>query len=1394
MACTLTFTLGGIKYNIPAEGNLADYDGKNLTDILGSLDSHTQINLLENILKYSNIQPYDYEENPTVTNLIASNNIPNISVSKLTEKLGDLVLPDGSNHFKLRQVVLSMLNEKTDKISLVSAQITDGSKKGHGVFISQTGSIYVHAKPNDKIDTLEDYFLGKDSKVLLERLAHELTHSKLDALMVNQPELAKELVEEWNSKKGGLSDEFKSIKSSIDKLKTNEAKANEIIAYYFSDFQLQGAYQSKTLEDAFKSMVSNIIPLETIVSTSTPGYFDSSNPYEDYDHSRYKNHWDDPVWQYRHPELEPPFTGDTNASLQKMVAEIDPTSENYQADKAKQILARFNANTSDIQENSEFKYQKYDVSYGAPIVIDDFNRDIQILRLAENDLVLVSKDIFLNPKTKEWEARPTKKGEEKSSYRPVISTYINANNEVMINLPIKDGSGKTYSLPAKFVESLRKYDGDLIDTPYNKEKAKEYADWMVANVNSAYGDDPADSSIIRTIDITSKTGKSFQISVASNYESYGFKFYNQESAREIYDGAEVGDVVKVFIKEKGDKKAGGYRAKILRKFGNSVEVVTSKGAVLIVKPSAINEVIYLKENHPDFLSQVENIDKGTISQDLIDDGNSQFRKYRKVNFVSQNKKDGEFQDKINDYFDIYSKEDSAIKVERRRAEVKKLKAGDLIKVKWYYTDTKTKEDREVSHWYPVVTKTSDLVYYYNSTSEKVSSVNILDGKGYEIYGLAINNTNSSKLFDEFNEIRKSIEGLRRDDTGTLLSDDAIKNNLGEALRNAEPSSLQDIYHITEIEDVDEVAAGEDNDLKLSVSQVQRGSIVKAYVFDIDEEGRDKKTKIYKWFVVTGFDENTGRPICITQTKDRNGKTGIYKEYPIEFQNIKAIGHRLTDNADLGIYGNKTLKEYLDKLRKTFDTISEPIFITQAETPKYERSNRTFNTALYGLLKNGKMGYAVSDKYVIEQFKDKTDFEEWKKNTPEAKGLTWTYTEPKLYILRGKQYMKKLYMNYLEVHGLLNYEPNIHDSVRIGDIVTETWKYQGDDVKMDSMITAKTPTGLWVERLGKSPSGDSISVRKKIYRHREGVEYPQISDVYLHKKRDTTSTSREDAKSRQTNLLIGNTQYEEKIKNLDQETKERKASTLKKPLKASLDTDNFYKSRDSESKIMEIVDKLQSTYNVPIIMLRTNEIAQSFGDILGTDATKVRGFINEGKVYINLDKASSAEPLHEMAHIILESIKANDYNLYQTVINSVKSHPYYDAIAKNYPNRAPEDLDEEVFVSIFGEKYRTVTHNQYNKSWYDQNESIFTNIWNYMKNTFASIFDNKSILDIPNEKLAMMPLDELISTFGDNLMEGKFKHVLNYDTSTLERKVTNLKTNLLSNEDESESYLRKTCNT
>ena len=1381
MACTLTFTLSGVKYSIPAEGKLADYDGRNLSDILGALDYVTQANLLNNILKYSNVQAYKYEENPTVSALIAENNIPNINNKTLTEKLEDLVLPEGSEHFKLRAVVLGLLGRAPNKISLVSSKIKQGSRQGHGVYIDEIGSIFIHAEPNDKIDTLEDHFLGSNSKVLLERLAHELTHNTWDNFVESHPTLAGEIMAEFNTQKAGLPASLKSIISSItkagdgDKLHKETLQAKEVFAYYFSNFEFQGAYKSKIAQDYFDKLGVSM-PLESIASLSTS------------------------ISTAETPENPAPFIADTKEALQKMIAEVDPDSKDYQADRAKQVLDRFRANTSDIQASKEFKYQKFDVSYGEAITVDDYNRDIQILRLTENDLVLVSKDLFLNPKTKEWEMREVTKADEKeaervekTSYRSVISTYINANNEVMINLPVKDGSGKTYSLPAKYVKSLRKYAGDLIDLPYNKELAQEYSDWLKVNVNSAYGDTPSPNSIIRTIDLVDeKSNKSFQISVASNYESYGFKFYNAEAAKGIYEGAEVGDVVKVHIPAKKGESAGGYRGRILRKFGNSIEVVSAKGGIAIVKLSSINEIIYLKENHQDFLSQIQSIDKGTISQDLIDDGQSQFRKYRKINFVAQNKKETEWKDKINDYFDIYSKEDTDLKVQRRRNEVKNLKSGDLVKIKWFFKDEVTKQEKETTHWYPVVAKTSDTIYYYNSTSEKVSTVNILDGKNYEIYGLAINNTGSAKLFDEFNDLRKKFEGMRRDDDGKLLSDDTIKNNLGEALRNAESTGLQDVYNITEIEDTGEVEPGEDNDLKLAASQLQRGSIVKAHVFDIDADGKDKKTKIYKWFVVTSFDENTGRPIGITQTKDKNGKTGVYKEYPIEFQDIKAIGHRLTDNIVLNISGNKTLKEYTDRLRKTFDTISDPIFITKDQIPRYERPNRTFNTALYGLLKNGKMGYAVSEKYIIESFKDMDAFKTWKDNTPEAKTLVWGYTGPKLYILRGKQYMKKLYTNYLEVHDLLNYAPNIHDNIKIGDIVTETWQYQGDNIRMDALIVGKTPTGLWVERIGKSPSGgEAVYVKKKIYRHADGVEYPQISDVYLHKKHDVTTTSKEDAKTRQTTLLEGNDKFQEKKKSLEEELKEK--PTINKNIKASLETDNFYKSRDSESKIMEIIERLQTIYNVPIVMLRTDEINTNFSEILGDNVSKVRGFIHEGNIYINLDKASSAEPLHEMAHIILESIKANDYDLYQTIINSVKTHPYYDKIAENYPGRTPDDLDEEVFVTVFGEKYRGEKLNDYNKVWYNENENIFTNIWNHMKNLFASIFDNKSILNIPNEQLAMMSLDELMTTFGDNLMEGKFTHVLNFETSTVQRKVTNLKSDLLSNSDESENYLRKTCN-
>jgi len=1355
MACTLKFTLSDVSYEIPVDDNLTEKfrKGKTLNDILDLLTTSQKVDIFKSIITHTNMQPYVVEVEPTVALLKESTDATNIRVDKLITTLQDMSLPEG-NHFKLRELALKLLSEDNNRISLVSKKITDGIRKGNGVYISDTNSVYIHAEPNDQIAELESLFAGKDSKILLERLTHELLHRKFDKLIDEPSEndyTTDSIVFEFNSHKKELAKDFKSIVSSITKLKTNKEKVKEILAYSFSNFEFLSAFNSEILNTAYENWFGNEVESFINVAEASSSLNSSETISE-----------------------KVPFTGDTDEALEKNIAIVNPGTKEYQEERAVQVLARFNKNIKELLENSDFKYAKLDVSYGEPIEIDEFNGQIQILRLTENDLVRISKDVKWNQDKGIWEET---KGEGKSSYRPVIRTYIDSNSEVMITLPNKSNPGKTYSIPAKFVSHFRKYEGDLIDQASNKAKIEEYSQWMEDNVNSGYGDDASKESIIRTFTLVGDNGKDdFTISVPSNYKSYGFQFSNFEAAKNIYEGLVVGDVVRVHWGSKPGKKAGGYRAKVLRKFGNSLEVVTYTGKVHVVKPNNLNEIIYLKENHEDFLDIVKKNDtplgQRMLSQILLDDNKEQFRKYRKITFVDQIKTGTRWSEKINPYYDISDNVTNEVYKEnqaKRRGEVNKLKAGDLVKIEWF--------ELNKSSWYPVIAKTSDKIYFYNPSSGKTSSINIMESKEAEVYGIAFNNTESSKLFDEFSDLQEGF--------GSLWEGD-VKGNLAESLKNAEATSIQDYYHITEIDDVEDIESGEDNDLKLATSQIQRGSILKAHTFDFTKEGEFTKTKVYKWFVVTGFDEATGRPIGITKTKDYGKQTGVYKEYPIEFHEIKAIGQRLADNYELSIYGNKVLSEYLNKLRNTYSTINEPIFINDSSESKkqYSRSNRTFRNALYGLRKDGKMGYAVSEKYITQEFEDKQDFLKKQKSKEIPAHLVWNYEGPKLYIMRSNQYMRKLHSNYLEVHGLLDYTPDIHHNVQIGDIVTEVYlKKDGNKGYIDGMITKVSPTGLWVEQVVNSPSNSNINIRtKKIYRRHTGVEYPNISSIYLHKKNDVTSSSNLTAKERQTILIDGK----------PEKTKMTLKEKLSKPIKKSLNIDSTFKTRDSESKIMEMINRLQTIYNVSMIPMRTEEINKKFGTILGDDVSRTRAFIYEGIVYINLDLASTAEPLHEMGHLILESIKKSNYDLYQSIIKSIRSHPYYDKIVEAYPNRTPDDTDEEVFITVFAEKYRNTAKSKYNQKWYDDNAGIFTNVLSFVKNMFSTIFQNDSILNLSNEEIISMNLDELISKFGDNLMEGKFNHVLNFSVSTVERKIVNLKSNLLLSKNESEVYLRKVC--
>ena len=122
--------------------------------------------------------------------------------------------------------------------------------------------------------------------------------------------------------------------------------------------------------------------------------------------------------------------------------------------------------------------------------------------------------------------------------------------------------------------------------------------------------------------------------------------------------------------------------------------------------------------------------------------------------------------------------------------------------------------------------------------------------------------------------------------------------------------------------------------------------------------------------------------------------------------------------------------------------------------------------------------------------------------------------------------------------------------------------------------------------------------------------------------------------------------------------------------------------DSKEFIAQLSEFLQEKFNVKINLI-TNKDLKSFNR---PDVYSARAFTNGKEVYVNIDKASIAEPLHELLHLVMATMKATDPDTYYSLVNSVQYHDSFQKIAKSYEDINTELL-EEAFVQLFSKTFR-----------------------------------------------------------------------------------------------------------
>lgn len=236
-----------------------------------------------------------------------------------------------------------------------------------------------------------------------------------------------------------------------------------------------------------------------------------------------------------------------------------------------------------------------------------------------------------------------------------------------------------------------------------------------------------------------------------------------------------------------------------------------------------------------------------------------------------------------------------------------------------------------------------------------------------------------------------------------------------------------------------------------------------------------------------------------------------------------------------------------------------------------------------------------------------------------------------------------------------------------------------------------------------------------------------------------------------------------------------SNNLEEGYKTSIEI-NPLKSYDSPELIVSMASLLESKFGVKINFIHNSELDQ-FSDI--ENINQVRAFVRNGEYFVNIDKADIAEPLHELLHMVLASMKYSDFDNYMTLVESISNHPLYNQITENY-QEINSDILEETFVTLFSESVR-------------RNillEGVFTEevFMNSIKKGIVEMFDlNNDLQNQSSYELLDSPVKDILFQFSSNLLQNQ-EEIYNTDNALKMMSLSGLYKKLLK-----EGNLKQQCN-
>lgn len=218
-----------------------------------------------------------------------------------------------------------------------------------------------------------------------------------------------------------------------------------------------------------------------------------------------------------------------------------------------------------------------------------------------------------------------------------------------------------------------------------------------------------------------------------------------------------------------------------------------------------------------------------------------------------------------------------------------------------------------------------------------------------------------------------------------------------------------------------------------------------------------------------------------------------------------------------------------------------------------------------------------------------------------------------------------------------------------------------------------------------------------------------------------------------------------------------------------------KTASFKQELVVISEYLQNNFGVKTNLLTAREISDQFKSII-PNVNRANAFIYNNEIYINIDKATTADALHEYAHIVMGTIKQSKPDLYYGLLDKIEEHPLYSLKLQAYKGdkRARTDLNEEIFVDIFGEYCARRMNPWFN----DKTVQLDELKEKFKQGTQKMLQTGDDISGESAGRLLHMSINDIMGEFGSTLSE-KDPEAFNMDLAYQSRVVSNLISKLMS---------------